>query len=59
MGLQVLKCLKLVMFGGSPCPDELGDFLVSEGFLWWVIMGSVRPFSLPFFHLRPHDLLFS
>ena len=19
------------MFGGSPCPDELGDFLVSEG----------------------------
>ena len=29
-GLQVLKRLKLVMFGGSPCPDELGDFLVSE-----------------------------
>ena len=28
--LQVLKRLKLVMFGGSPCPDELGDFLVSE-----------------------------
>ncbi|KAN0090779.1 hypothetical protein V8E55_004345 [Tylopilus felleus] len=41
VGLQVLKCLKLVMFGGSPCPDELGDFLVSEGFLWWVIMGSM------------------
>ncbi|KAF8549988.1 L-aminoadipate-semialdehyde dehydrogenase [Imleria badia] len=30
-GLQVLKRLKLVMFGGSPCPDELSDFLVSEG----------------------------
>lgn len=30
-GLQVLKSLKLVMFGGSPCPDELGDFLVNEG----------------------------
>ncbi|KAH0827399.1 male sterility protein-domain-containing protein [Lanmaoa asiatica] len=30
-GLEVLKHLKLVMFGGSACPDELGDFLVSEG----------------------------
>jgi hypothetical protein len=30
-GLQVLKDLKLVMFGGSPCPDELGDLLVNEG----------------------------
>ncbi|KAG1723799.1 putative aminoadipate reductase [Suillus lakei] len=30
-GLQVLKGLKLVMFGGSACPDELGDFLVNEG----------------------------
>ncbi|KAG0707371.1 L-aminoadipate-semialdehyde dehydrogenase, partial [Suillus ampliporus] len=30
-GLQVLRGLKLVMFGGSACPDELGDFLVSEG----------------------------
>ena len=30
-GLQILERLKLVIFGGSPCPDELGDFLVSEG----------------------------
>ncbi|KAG8213592.1 L-aminoadipate-semialdehyde dehydrogenase [Butyriboletus roseoflavus] len=30
-GLQVLRRLKLVMFGGSACSDELGDFLVSEG----------------------------
>lgn len=30
-GLQVLKDLKLVTFGGSPCPDELGDLLVNEG----------------------------
>jgi hypothetical protein len=30
-GLQVLKGLKLVMFGGSACPDELGDLLVNEG----------------------------
>ncbi|KAG1732264.1 putative aminoadipate reductase [Suillus paluster] len=30
-GLRVLRDLKLVMFGGSACPDELGDFLVNEG----------------------------
>ncbi|EGO25232.1 putative aminoadipate reductase [Serpula lacrymans var. lacrymans S7.9] len=30
-GLAVLKKLKLVMFGGSACPDELGDFLVAQG----------------------------
>jgi hypothetical protein len=30
-GLQVLKSLKLVMFGGSACPDELRDLLVNEG----------------------------
>ena len=29
-GLQVLKHLRLVAFSGSPCPDELGNFLVSE-----------------------------
>ncbi|KAH7912004.1 L-aminoadipate-semialdehyde dehydrogenase [Hygrophoropsis aurantiaca] len=30
-GLKVLRNLKLVMFGGSACPDELGHLLVSEG----------------------------
>lgn len=30
-GLQILKSLKLVMFGGSACPDKLGDSLVNEG----------------------------
>ncbi|KAH7929842.1 putative aminoadipate reductase [Leucogyrophana mollusca] len=30
-GLQVLRELKLVMFGGSACPDELGHLLVAEG----------------------------
>ncbi|KAF9219622.1 L-aminoadipate-semialdehyde dehydrogenase [Gyrodon lividus] len=30
-GLDVLRSLRLVMFGGSACPDELGDLLVSEG----------------------------
>ncbi|PNS20352.1 hypothetical protein CAC42_5802 [Sphaceloma murrayae] len=30
-GLRVLSRLKLVMFGGSSCPDELGDKLVRNG----------------------------
>lgn len=30
-GLQILKRLKMVTFGGSACPDELGDLLVSAG----------------------------
>ncbi|KZT51231.1 putative aminoadipate reductase [Calocera cornea HHB12733] len=30
-GLEVLKSFKLVMFGGSACPDELGNRLVEEG----------------------------
>ena len=30
-GLDVLRNLKLVMFGGSSCPDALGDKLVQNG----------------------------
>jgi thioester reductase-like protein len=30
-GLQLLKGFKVVMFGGSACPDELGDMLVNAG----------------------------
>ncbi|KZO94102.1 acetyl-CoA synthetase-like protein [Calocera viscosa TUFC12733] len=30
-GLEVLKSFKLVMFGGSACPDELGTRLVDAG----------------------------
>ncbi|EJU02829.1 L-aminoadipate-semialdehyde dehydrogenase [Dacryopinax primogenitus] len=30
-GMNVLKSFKLVMFGGSACPDELGGRLVDEG----------------------------
>ena len=30
-GLRILERFKVVTFGGSPCPDDLGDFLVSEG----------------------------
>ncbi|KIJ19149.1 hypothetical protein PAXINDRAFT_161353 [Paxillus involutus ATCC 200175] len=30
-GLDVLRGLRIVTFGGSACPDELGDLLVSEG----------------------------
>jgi acyl-CoA synthetase (AMP-forming)/AMP-acid ligase II len=30
-GVELLKRLRLVTFGGSPCPDALGDMLVDNG----------------------------
>ncbi len=30
-GLQLLKRFKIVMFGGSACPDDLGEMLVDAG----------------------------
>ncbi len=30
-GIQVLRDCKLVLFGGSSCPDDLGDRLVEGG----------------------------
>lgn len=30
-GIQALANVKLVLFGGSSCPDDLGDLLVSKG----------------------------
>jgi len=30
-GLELLKRFKIVMFGGSACPDDLGDMLVEAG----------------------------
>lgn len=30
-GIEALKKLKVVMFGGSACPDALGDRLVANG----------------------------
>ena len=30
-GIAALRECKLVTYGGAPCPDELGDRLVSEG----------------------------
>lgn len=30
-GIELLKRCKLVTFGGSPCPDALGDMLVDNG----------------------------
>lgn len=30
-GIAALRSCKLVTYGGAPCPDELGDRLVSEG----------------------------
>lgn len=30
-GIKLLRELKIVMYGGSACPDELGDLLVNHG----------------------------
>lgn len=30
-GIELLKKFKIVMFGGSACPDDLGDLLVDSG----------------------------
>lgn len=30
-GIDLLRKLKVVMYGGSACPDELGDLLVKDG----------------------------
>ena len=30
-GIELLRQLKIVMYGGSACPDTLGDLLVSNG----------------------------
>jgi acyl-CoA synthetase (AMP-forming)/AMP-acid ligase II len=30
-GIELLKQLKIVMYGGSACPDTLGDLLVEQG----------------------------
>lgn len=30
-GIDLLRRLKIVMYGGSACPDELGDLLVDRG----------------------------
>ncbi|CAG8937814.1 unnamed protein product [Penicillium salamii] len=30
-GIQALRKCRLVTYGGAPCPDELGDHLVSKG----------------------------
>ena len=31
LGLSLLRDLKVVMYGGSACPDELGNLLVDSG----------------------------
>lgn len=31
IGVELLRDLEVVMYGGSACPDELGDLLVSRG----------------------------
>ena len=43
-GLRLLQRLKVVTFSGSPCPDDLGDFLVSEGIPLVGYYGLSTPF---------------
>jgi acyl-coenzyme A synthetase/AMP-(fatty) acid ligase len=31
VGIELLKQLRIVMYGGSACPDTLGDLLVNQG----------------------------
>lgn len=37
IGINLLKCCKMVAFSGSSCPDELGNELVNQG----VYLGSL------------------
>lgn len=30
-GVRLLRRLEIVMYGGSACPDDLGDYLAGEG----------------------------
>ncbi|RFU27493.1 hypothetical protein B7463_g8837, partial [Scytalidium lignicola] len=53
-GIELLKKLKLVLFGGSPCPDVLGDMLVNNGVNLVSIygMGETGPLMMS---IRPKD----
>ncbi|KAJ0299763.1 hypothetical protein COL516b_008880 [Colletotrichum fioriniae] len=46
-GIRALASVKLVLFGGSSCPDDLGDRLVNNGVYlvgnYGSLMNSVRP----------------
>lgn len=44
-GLEVLKRCKLVLFGGSSCPDDLGDKLVEAGVY---LVGHYGAYAPPF-----------
>ena len=39
-GIEALKKVPLVMFTGSQCPDDLGDYLVEHGVTLMSFIGS-------------------
>jgi thioester reductase-like protein len=54
-GLELLKRFKLVMFGGSACPDDLGDMLVAAGVNLISHYGATEVGQLMTSHRPPGD----
>lgn len=48
-GIAALRSCKLVLFGGSSCPDELGDKLVANGVYVVSHYGAYVPPASPYF----------
>jgi thioester reductase-like protein len=54
-GLQLLKRFKIVMFGGSACPDDLGEMLVDAGVNLISHYGATEVGQLMTSHREPGD----
>ncbi len=54
-GLELLKQFKIVMFGGSACPDDLGDMLVDAGVNLVGHFGATEVGQLMTSHRPPGD----
>ncbi|KAK8226223.1 hypothetical protein HDK90DRAFT_459188 [Phyllosticta capitalensis] len=54
-GMECLKKFKLVTYGGSPCPDALGDKLVAEGVKLMAYYGSTETGMLMSSQRPPDD----
>jgi thioester reductase-like protein len=54
-GLELLKKFKMVMFGGSACPDDLGDMLVDAGVNLVGHFGATEVGQLMTSHRPPGD----
>lgn len=54
-GLELLKRFKIVMFGGSACPDDLGEMLVDAGVNLISHYGATEVGQLMTSHREPGD----